>query len=471
MTPTLRWTAAVLLLFFAATLLPSKTAGQDRHREALQHANSIKASRLSLLGRASELATSRLVEKSTYTWEENEWNPDTRTVHIYGEIGRAASWDYSWDGTDWFNTAVTRFTPFGNTFSESVRDIYDEGTREWSPSEKTVVDFLLEPVSGRPYANWMLYQTWNGTGWDNYERDLYTYDGELRLSAGQSEMWDDGWTPYYRFSIEQVEEDVYLTSQELTEGVWVNTERSVYRGWTIKELYQRLEELGQEIADYDDVFYGIQLLPDVLEQQWIGLEWKTIGRSVRSYDLFTGHVVDVVFEAWDEGNWIPEMRFHFTYSAPSIVESISNDFSDGETWMPYAVETYEYDDAGAISEVVQQIDLGEGLQNAGKVVFKWNHTGSDTGTDDIPGGFALDPAYPNPFNPAAHLTYRLAAAGPIAIRVYDALGRHVATLAQGMLPAGSHEVTFEGANLPSGQYIVRMEADGFTQSRVVTLLK
>lgn len=83
----------------------------------------------------------------------------------------------------------------------------------------------------------------------------------------------------------------------------------------------------------------------------------------------------------------------------------------------------------------------------------------------------LLPAYPNPFNPSTQIRWTLDAGRKTRLSVYDLLGREVAVLADGVMPAGSHQAVFDGANLASGLYIVRLEADGHTRSMAVTLMK
>jgi hypothetical protein len=88
-----------------------------------------------------------------------------------------------------------------------------------------------------------------------------------------------------------------------------------------------------------------------------------------------------------------------------------------------------------------------------------------------PSGFALAPAYPNPFNPQTQITFTLAEAGAARLVVYDATGREVAVLFDGHLGAGEHAATFSGAGLPSGVYLYRLTTSKGSQSRTVTLLK
>ncbi|MCH8031441.1 MAG: T9SS type A sorting domain-containing protein [Bacteroidetes bacterium] len=90
---------------------------------------------------------------------------------------------------------------------------------------------------------------------------------------------------------------------------------------------------------------------------------------------------------------------------------------------------------------------------------------------DLPQQFRLHAAYPNPFNPQATLRYDVPTGSTVRIAVYDALGREVAVLFDGLNPAGQHEVVFDGHGMPSGVYFVRMAAEGFAQTQTITLLR
>ncbi|MDX1548783.1 MAG: T9SS type A sorting domain-containing protein, partial [Rhodothermales bacterium] len=60
---------------------------------------------------------------------------------------------------------------------------------------------------------------------------------------------------------------------------------------------------------------------------------------------------------------------------------------------------------------------------------------------------------------------------PIRVAVYDALGREVARLHEGPLAAGTHRLTFDAADLPSGTYLIRAGGGGAVQTRAVTLVR
>ena len=90
---------------------------------------------------------------------------------------------------------------------------------------------------------------------------------------------------------------------------------------------------------------------------------------------------------------------------------------------------------------------------------------------ELPRNFALQQNYPNPFNPSKVVPFELDQASHVNLVVYDMLGRQIATLVDGSLPAGSHSVTWNPEDLPGGIYIARIDVDGQKQSRTMTFIK
>lgn len=96
------------------------------------------------------------------------------------------------------------------------------------------------------------------------------------------------------------------------------------------------------------------------------------------------------------------------------------------------------------------------------------HTG---GTDDRPGQFRLEQNHPNPFNPSTRIGFTLPETGPVLLTVHDLAGRRVATLVDGPLAAGSHQVTLDGTRLAAGVYLYTLQAGPLQASRKLVLLK
>ncbi len=85
--------------------------------------------------------------------------------------------------------------------------------------------------------------------------------------------------------------------------------------------------------------------------------------------------------------------------------------------------------------------------------------------------FTLSQNYPNPFNPNTEIIFNLPESGITSLKVYDMLGREVATLIDHNLSSGIHSVTFDASNFASGIYLYRLISNGREMIRKMTLLK
>ncbi len=75
----------------------------------------------------------------------------------------------------------------------------------------------------------------------------------------------------------------------------------------------------------------------------------------------------------------------------------------------------------------------------------------------FPGEFSLSQNYPNPFNPTTSIRFQIMKSSQVELKVFDILGREVATLVDERLPAGTHETTFNAKGLASGVYLYRLQ--------------
>jgi hypothetical protein len=95
----------------------------------------------------------------------------------------------------------------------------------------------------------------------------------------------------------------------------------------------------------------------------------------------------------------------------------------------------------------------------------------------IPEKFALYQNYPNPFNPTTKIRYQIPLLGGdergglVTLKVYDVLGNEVATLVNEEKPAGTYEITWYAANLPSGVYFYTINAGSFVETKKMILLR
>jgi len=90
--------------------------------------------------------------------------------------------------------------------------------------------------------------------------------------------------------------------------------------------------------------------------------------------------------------------------------------------------------------------------------------------------FYLHQNYPNPFNPVTTISYSIPTVQTgyipsVQLKVFDVLGREVATLVNEEKPAGRYKVSFNANKLPSGIYFYRITAGSFHQTKKMLLLK
>ncbi|WP_456430077.1 T9SS type A sorting domain-containing protein [Rhodocaloribacter sp.] len=98
-------------------------------------------------------------------------------------------------------------------------------------------------------------------------------------------------------------------------------------------------------------------------------------------------------------------------------------------------------------------------------------TGIETVEGETPTQIRLEQNFPNPFNPSTTFEYSLDRRLDVKVRVYDVLGRVVATLVDGVQPAATYRVTFDAGDLASGLYIYRLETPNQVITRRMVLIK
>ncbi|MFO7445753.1 MAG: T9SS type A sorting domain-containing protein [Ignavibacteriaceae bacterium] len=92
-------------------------------------------------------------------------------------------------------------------------------------------------------------------------------------------------------------------------------------------------------------------------------------------------------------------------------------------------------------------------------------------TATLPMAYQLSQNYPNPFNPSTQIMYTVPEDAYVQLRVYNTIGKEVAALVNDRKSAGTYVAAFNGENLSSGIYFVKMTAGKFNQVIKMTLVK
>jgi hypothetical protein len=85
--------------------------------------------------------------------------------------------------------------------------------------------------------------------------------------------------------------------------------------------------------------------------------------------------------------------------------------------------------------------------------------------------YNLHDNYPNPFNPSTTISYDLPTDSKVTLKVYDVLGREVATLVDEYKQAGYHEARLNASTMASGVYLYRLQSGSFTATKKFLLLR
>jgi type IX secretion system substrate protein len=97
--------------------------------------------------------------------------------------------------------------------------------------------------------------------------------------------------------------------------------------------------------------------------------------------------------------------------------------------------------------------------------------GIDNNPEGLPEGFALEQNFPNPFNPTTTIRFSLPKASDATVKVYSMLGKELTVAYQGRAEAGTNTISYDANQLPSGQYMYRLESNGYSVTKMMTLMK
>lgn len=180
----------------------------------------------------------------------------------------------------------------------------------------------------------------------------------------------------------------------------------------------------------------------VPEARGVKLEWRTASEKNNA-----GFEIERLLKrnGQDAANW---EKIGFVKGKGTTTEAQSYSFVDrtASGMVQYRLKQIDFDGQFEYSPVIE-VDAG------------------------VPRTFELAQNYPNPFNPSTAISYQLPTATNVTLKVYDMLGREVATLVNARQEAGRYQVTFNAANLASGIYFYRLQAGNFVETKKMMLIK
>jgi Secretion system C-terminal sorting domain len=162
---------------------------------------------------------------------------------------------------------------------------------------------------------------------------------------------------------------------------------------------------------------------------------------------------------------------NFTDGPDSPTSEVAAYFQDASTAEGFLDTTGHADFDFAYQTTAQSYTGGTGGQPIGALNWFDMTVGIKDYVNSAPGSFQLYQNYPNPFNPTTKIAYNIPSNSFVTLKVYDILGRVVATLVNTEQQAGIHELNFDASNLSSGIYFYKIETGSFVKTNKMLLLK
>ncbi len=146
----------------------------------------------------------------------------------------------------------------------------------------------------------------------------------------------------------------------------------------------------------------------------------------------------------------------------AILKSVDN----GDTWF-----NINNPSSMSVGSIIFTDERGWIIGKSGTILTKSTTTDVKEKPEPFASYFSLYQNYPNPFNPSTKIKFVIPKSSFVSLKVYDILGREVATLLNEEKHPGSYEVEFDGSNLSSGIYFYRLQARDFSDTKKFILLK
>ena len=196
-----------------------------------------------------------------------------------------------------------------------------------------------------------------------------------------------------------------------------------------------------------------------------------MSKNIYTYDV-NNDLIEDLFQYWHNSEWLDGRRHTYIYDGKNnMIEDLYQNWKESN-WVDGYKETYTYDENNNLIKEFSQFWFSSGWRDDDRTTYIYIPvTGVELDNNEII-TYKLSNNYPNPFNPTTMISYSIPTLGNVELKVFDVLGREVATLLNKDQQAGNYNVQFDaGHNLTSGIYFYILSAGTFSQSRKMILIK
>lgn len=238
-----------------------------------------------------------------------------------------------------------------------------------------------------------------------------------------------------------------------------NEERSARRNELIQHAGQTSMNYLRSMIDPGYFVNAPQEFFASISNQWFADSWKTLELGLARFDNGILHPINQALffaEVYSVGT---DSTFFYKIDSQGVLERSTIPVERDH--LGRIVRLYVTD------EEVYEFEL----DSNGDVVSYTTDLGTSTEFKPLPTAFALEQNYPNPFNPTTQIQFSLPQTTDVTLEVMNILGQPISVLVKSRMPAGLHTVSFDGSALSSGVYLYKLTTPGFTQTKVMNLIK
>lgn len=368
-------------------------------------------------------------------WLGGQWTKDVQNTYSYGAKGNKLSeLNEQWSNGQLWKSRYTYIYGANGKIQSELEEQWLNG-EVWTNNR--TYNYTYDSDGNKVSE---LVEQWLHGQWTNYERFTYTYDALGKMLSTLDEQWSNGqWTNYLKYSYTY---DAHGNMFSELVAYWSYGQWTYYLQYTytydgygnmLSELMAywsdgRWNNYIQDTYTYDA--HGNKL--SGLEAFWLYGQWTNVSLSLLTYDSY-GNLILESFAIWSGSSWDP---------------------TDGS--FTIHAGNYQYPVQGCT------IKIEYAFLNTTDVSALMNNKAAN---------YSLSQNYPNPFNPSTNIGFNLPSKAFVLLKVYDILGREVATLMNEELSAGSYTRQWNAANMPSGIYFYRLQAGSYGETKKLILLR
>lgn len=411
----------------------------------------------SVISSSQNMLNSNLNSILIQIWIPDSWVDNGRILYTYNSRGMLTEISYdSLSNGNW--KTYGSITMEYNSNDELVRDI-----SRFIDSDGKVqhgVKWEYEYSNNKMSVGYQFMWDVDNEIWESYEKQLYTYTGELITKIEDyDDMGDGTWALMIETSITYDAQDREVESLERT---WSNIDNEFTNSNITTTEYYKEQKMSRWLSK----------TWDELNEQWSEENYTLTEYQYDGNDNCIEEKTTVSF-GFSGFSYLSKSKLTHAYDGNNfMIETIDYTWDEGsEQFLPIFKQEQTNTAEGNPQVIVEYIYAGGEWVKSEKYIYNYEGIVDVDLLTELPSKMTLNQNYPNPFNPVTKISYTISKASFVNLSIFNSLGERVKTLVNKVENPNNYEVTFDAAELSSGIYIYVLKANNYISSKKCILIK